>query len=298
VLQGTLGDGIVEVEAPDAEVTLLLNGVSISNSDGPAIVFHASSASRVTLVEGTTNTLIDGGEHDDNDATLWSSATLTIDGAGNLLVTGDYQEGIASEMHINIDGGNIWVTAHDDGLNANNDGVSIITVNDGYLFVNSGGDGLDSNGTIVINGGTTIAMSALTDMSGGIDADGAVTINGGTLIATGARNSIPDTAGVQKSLVVSYPSTQAAGTLAAIVDPIEIPLLVFAPAVPYQQLVFSSADIAEGVSYTVYSGGSAEGEPHDGWVDNAIYTPGTQMAEVDTTSVSNAQNRGPGGARP
>jgi len=298
VLQGVLADGIVEVDAPNAEVHLYLNGISITNSRGPAIVFYASSASNVTLVEGTTNTLVDGGEHDDYDATLWSSATLTIDGEGDLVVTGNYQEGIASEMHININGGNIWVSAFDDGLNANNDDISIITINDGYLFVNSGGDGLDSNGAIVFNGGTTIAMSALTDMSGGIDADGDVTINGGTVIATGARNSVPVAASAQESLVVSYTSTQAAETLAAIVDANGEPLLLFAPEVAYQQLVFSSAEVAEGVTYTVYSGGSAEGEAQDGWYASATYTPGVQVMVVDTTSVTNAQNMGPRGGRP
>lgn len=297
LLQGTLADGVVEITAPDEAVTLLLNGVSITNSNGPAIVFYASSESNVTLVDGTVNTLADGGEHDDYDGTLWSSATLNIDGAGELHVTGEYQEGIASEMHININGGSIWVTSFDDGLNANNDNVSIITMNDGFLFVNAGGDGLDSNGAITFNGGTVITMSALTDMSGGIDADGAVTINGGTVIATGARNSTPATDSTQKSLVVSYTSAQTAETLAAIVDPDGVPLLIFAPEVAYQELVYSGPEVADDVTYTVYTGGTVEGEAQNGWYADGTYTPGTEVSTVDTASVSSG-GFGPGGMGP
>lgn len=298
-LSGAATDTIVVVDAADESVTLLLDGVSITNSDGPAILFDNTSESNVVIVEGTTNYLEDGDEHDDNDATLWSSATLNISGGGDLTVVGHYQEGIASEMHMNLNGGNIWVTSYDDGLNANNDGVSIITINDGFLHINAGGDGIDSNGTVVMNGGVVISSSALTDMSGGMDADGAVTINGGTLIVTGARNSVPVSTSAQKSLVVNYGSTQAAGTLTAIVDAEGNPIVIFAPEVAYQELVVSTPDIVEGVTYTVYSGGTVEGEALNGWYANGVYTPGTQVMTVDTTSVQNAGGPGgPGGAQP
>lgn len=297
-LTGGLDDGMVLVDAPDQDVTLILNGVSILNQDGPAILFRASRTSTVTLAEATINTLEDGGEHDDHDATLWSSATLTINGTGELHVIGHYQEGIASEMHLNIDGGNIWVQAFDDGLNANNDNVSVITVNDGYLYVNGGGDGIDSNGALVVNGGTVIAMSALTDMNGGIDADGPVTINGGTVVATGARINMPVAESPQKSLALNYPGTQSGETLTAILDASSAPLLTFAPAVDYRQLLFSSPQITEGVTYTIYIGGTATGEALDGLYAASAYTPGTEVARVDTASLENLRGMAPGGPRP
>lgn len=297
-LSGTAADSMVTVDEADESVTLLLNGVSITNSDGPAVVFVDSGESNVVIVENTTNYLEDGGEHDDYDATLWSSATLNISGGGDLTVVGHYQEGIASEMHMNLNGGNIWVTSFDDGLNANNDGVSIITINDGYLHINSGGDGIDSNGTVVMNGGVVIASSALTDMSGGMDADGAVTVNGGTLIVTGARNSVPVATSAQQSLVVSYGSTQAADTLTAILDPSGNPIVIFAPEVEYQEVVVSTPEIAEGVTYTVYTDGTATGDVLNGWYANGTYTPGAQAMTVDTTSAENAGGFGPGGQSP
>lgn len=298
-LSGTATDTMVVVDVADESVTLLLNGVSITNSDGPAILFDNTSESNVVIVDGTTNYLEDGGEHDDNDATLWSSATLNIGGGGDLTVVGNYQEGIASEMHMNLNGGNIWVTSFDDGLNANNDGVSIITINDGFLHINAGGDGIDSNGTVVMNGGVVISSSALTDMSGGMDADGAVTVNGGTLIVTGARNSVPVSTSAQKSLVVSFGTTQPADTLAAIVDTEGNPIVIFAPEVAYQEMVVSTPTIADGVTYTVYTGGSTEGESQNGWYAQGQYTPGTQVMTADTSSVQNAGGPGgPGGGSP
>ena len=140
---------MIEVDAPNETVHLFLDGVTITNSNGPAILFKEASEAIVTLEADAENVLRDGG-NSDYDAALYSTSTMTIKGEGNLMVTGNNEEGIASEMHLNIEGGNIWVSAADDGLNANNDNVSEITISGGYLYVDGGGDGIDSNGSIHI----------------------------------------------------------------------------------------------------------------------------------------------------
>lgn len=294
-ISGTLKDGMVKVDAEDEKVNLILAGADISNSGGPAILISEAAEAIVTLKEDTSNKLADGGDSD-YDAALYSKPTLTINGEGALEVSGNNNEGISSEMHINIDGGNIWVKAVEDGLNANNDNVSAITISGGYLYVESeAGDGIDSNGTINISGGTVIALSSLGDASGGLDADGAVVITGGTLIATGAQISTPAESSTQKSILVRYSAAQKANTLVCIQqDGKEI--LTFAPAMTYQSLLYSSADIADGVSYVVYAGGSTTGQAVDGLYRNATYTAGTKVSTVTTESISDAKENDPQGA--
>ena len=287
-ISGTLKDGMIHVNAENVE--LVLNGVDITNSNGPAILFTNESEALVTLAEGTTNSLSDGGDSD-YDGALYSTGSLTIQGDGSLDVVGNAEEGIAGEMHLNINGGTIHVTSKDDGLNANNDNISIITINDGYLYIAAGGDGIDSNGALTINGGTVITLSSLTDANGGLDADGEVLINGGTVIATGERLSTPTTNSSQQSVIVDFGSTQQAGTLVSIQQE-EKQLLNFAPALAYRSLLFSSADLEEDISYQVYSGGSATGENADGVYGTGSYSEGTLKETVTTDSISSYKSRG------
>lgn len=291
-ISGTLEDGMIQVDAADQLVTLVLNGVSITNSKGPAILFKEAKEGIVALKSSTTNKLEDGGS-DEHDAALYSKPTLTIQGKGNLIVSGNNNEGISSQMHINIKDGNIRVKAIEDGLNANNDNVSEITVSGGYLYVESQkGDGIDSNGAITITGGTVISLSSLADASGGLDADGKVTISGGTVIATGAQLSVPSIDSSQKSLFINNITTRKANTLVSIQKEGKS-ILLFAPAIDYQQLLFSSNSIEDQASYDVYSGGSVTGDMVDGLYRNATYQSGTKISSITTESVAN--NRSPGG---
>ena len=294
-ISGELEEGMIHVDVTDAEVELVLNGVDISSSTGPAILFMNTSEAVVTLAEGTANSLSDGGDSE-YDGALYSTGTMTIQGDGALNVVGNAEEGIASEMHLNIDGGTIHISSADDGMNANNDGVSVITINGGYLFIEAGGDGIDSNGALTINGGTVIALGSLTDANGGLDADGDVTITGGTVIATGEKLSTPTTSSSQKSVIIDFGSTQQASTIASIQQG-GTQLLNFAPALNYRCLLYSSDALAEDVSYDVYSGGSATGDNGDGIFETGSYTGGTLVDSITTDSISSYGGGvpGPGG---
>lgn len=99
---------------------------------------------------------------------------------GKLIVKSDY-EGLDSEMHMYIESGNISVTADDDGINVNEDDVSVFHMDGGTLTINSsGGDGIDSNGYVIFNGGNLniTAGSSKQNSAGeaGIDAEKGVYI--------------------------------------------------------------------------------------------------------------------------
>jgi hypothetical protein len=175
------------------------------------------------------------------------------------------------------------VHAVEDGLNANTDYLSHIYIAGGHLFIEAEtGDGIDSNGSLTITGGTIISQAALVDYSGGLDADGPVTINGGIVIATGTFNASPVEDSAQRSILVTYGHTQAAGTLVVIRDQTGHDILAFAPSMDYEQLLFSNVTITEGETYTVYSGGTGTGEAVDGLYWAQAADPGTEVMRVTT----------------
>lgn len=189
VLSGTLDDGQVVLNAADAEVRLVLDGVSITNADGPAINIRDAGTAVVVLAEGSANTLADGATYADTSedaptATLFSSDTLTLTGTGSLEVTGNAKDGISSKNGLVIAGDTtIDVEAADDGLL----GKDYLLVTGGTLTVTAGGDGLkssedtDETKGFVALGQATITITAEDD---GVAAITDVTVEGTTLSIT------------------------------------------------------------------------------------------------------------------
>lgn len=283
-ISGQLADGQLEVNTPGADVELVCAGVDLTSSDGPAVLFREAETAQLTLAPGSKNRVEDGGDTD-FDAAIAADVSLTIGGAGALEVVGNQNEGIVSSMHLTFTGGDIHVWAVEDGVNANNDDVSEITVTGGTLFVETEtGDGIDSNGTITITGGAVTTLGAMADRNGGLDADGDITIDGGEVIATGARQPAPAPDSAQNSLLLQFDQTQEADTLVVIQDPAGEDVLVFAPTAPFRQLLVSDPGISAEASYNVFVGGVGEGEPINGRFATARET-GEAHGVVTTASL-------------
>ena len=133
-LSGTL-NGQVKVEAgTDAQVVLILDGATITNSSGSAI--NVVSADDVVLSLNGSNTVTDGTPSDTNaedNAAIYSDADLTITGSGSLTVNANYNDGITSKDDLYILSGNITVTSKDDALR----GKDSLTVAGGTIKVTS-----------------------------------------------------------------------------------------------------------------------------------------------------------------
>lgn len=252
--------GAVVVAAPGELVTLVLDGVSIHNPAGPAILVMAAAGLTVELAAGSFNRISDGGASE-YDAALYSDAPLTIDGEGELEVRSVY-EGISSTSHITFLGGVTNVLAYEDGLNANQDGVSLISVHGGFVRAHGlTGDGIDSNGTIHITGGTVVALTSLGTLDTGLDADLGIYIEGGVVAATGASILLPlRTPGEQRALVIDFTTIQDAASLVAVTDLEGTLLLAFAPPDRYTRLILSSPDIVVGGRYRVHYQAEGRGE--------------------------------------
>jgi len=176
----------------------------------------SSAGANVIIADGTTNTVNgsyvariykpdsvvlnkSGTEVEDAkklhkyDAAFYSRMSMNVNGEGEnsgMLTINADNEGLDSELHLTINGGVIHINSGNDGINTNEDGVSVTTINGGELHIQvtgetGEGDGIDSNGWLVINGGTVIAQACAFSADAGIDSDMGIHINGGTVIASG-----------------------------------------------------------------------------------------------------------------
>lgn len=152
------------------------------------------------------------------DAAFYSKKTMNINGGdkgdGILNIKAE-NEGLDSELHLTINGGIINITSGNDGINTNEDNVSVTTMNGGTLNIlcdgrTGEGDGIDSNGWLVINGGTVISQACATSGDAGIDSDKGIYINGGNVIASG--NMLDHIAGGDQTYAVfNFKNRQSGG---------------------------------------------------------------------------------------
>jgi len=195
---GSLTSGSVVIDAPDAVVNLVLDGVDITAAHIAAIDVVDAGQVVVWLADGSVNTLADASGavvdetvEDAPNATLYSKSDLWIAGNGALSVTAHANDGITSKDSLVIAGGGaVTVTAADDGLR----GKDHLVVAAGTVTVNAEGDALKSdNGSVTDQPDAAVGVIwiadgtlDLTSGSDGADAARQVTITGGDLtIATG-----------------------------------------------------------------------------------------------------------------
>ena len=186
-LRGDLSNGSIIVNSLEEKpVRLILDSVRIHNESGPAIKILAADKLLIVLAHGTENVLSDGAsyviedaETQEENATLFSMADMTISGTGSLSVTGNYEDGITSKDGLLITEGTISVTAIDDGIR----GKDYLVIHDGTITVEAQGDGLKSDndsdttrGYIMIKNG----QIAITSSGDAISAETDIMISGGT----------------------------------------------------------------------------------------------------------------------
>ena len=191
---------------------------------------------------------------------------------GDINITESY-EGIEG-LTITIDGGNISIVSSDDGLNAaggadssgfggmgtdmfaSNDDIWI-EINGGYLYVLAGGDGVDSNGNLTINGGEVYIDGPSDGGNSAIDYgdNAAAYINGGTVVAVGSSDMVEafDASSEQAVMSVSV-SAGSAGDEIKLLDSDGNELISFTAAKTYDAVIISTADLAQGETYTLVTG--------------------------------------------
>lgn len=202
-LSGELTDGQIVVDAPDASVTLILDGVGITSSSGAAVAATEAKELVVVLADGSENTLADTdsyAEDADVTAALFSAGDLTIAGDGSLTVHGNGNDGIASKDGLVIDSGTVEVEAADDGIR----GRDYAVVHGGTVTVTAGGDAVKSDndedadaGYVVVSGGT-VKVTAAGD---GVDAATDLVMTGGRLTSVAKASDDSSAHGLKSGVI-------------------------------------------------------------------------------------------------
>lgn len=181
-LSGTTDNGYLYI-TPNKRFTLSLEGVSITNPEGPAIDILVDKKTTVILANNSQNFLSDG-TSSVKKAALQSKSELIFNGSGYLTVNGRVRNGIHSDDYVQINSGNITVaSAIGDGIHAD-----YFVMNDGTLNITASGDGIDGDaGHVEINNGNITITSAQADTKS-IKCDSTLTINGGNITITNSGN--------------------------------------------------------------------------------------------------------------
>ena len=255
-------------------------------------------------VKATGNIVINGGIFtiDSADDSIHSDASVTIYNGSYAIATGDdaihaeetltvvsgtidiskSYEGLEA-LHIIISGGDITLTASDDGLNAaggtdssgttgGRDGMfgggmgggmssgnGSIVISGGDLYINASGDGIDANGTIEISGGYTVVVGPSQGDTATLDYDRSAVITGGTFIGTGASGMAQTFSSSEQGVVAVSVGNQSAGTQITLTDKNGNVIVSYTPELSYAVVILSDPAIISGETYTI-TVGSQSGE--------------------------------------
>ena len=186
--------GSDDAETATMDVDTSAAGANVIIADGTENNIEGSHVARIykdgtqELNEAGTE-VVDAKKLHKYDAAFYSKMTMNVGGEekgdGILNILAD-NEGLDTELHLTLNGGIIRIESGNDGINTNEDGVSVTAINGGELeiVVNGStgeGDGIDSNGWLIINGGTVRTSACGFSMDGGSDSDMGIYINGGTV---------------------------------------------------------------------------------------------------------------------
>ena len=225
VFSGDCDDGSITVKKGVTGVTLVLNGLTLTNADSAAITLNKTAEAALIAAAGSENTVADtAGANDENAAVkVKSGASLSLSGTGTLTACGNAKNGIkgASDAVITVDEMTLNIEAADDGLSCDDE----LTIKGGRVNITAGGDAVKASpdtddaenpdttslGNVTVSGGTM----TLTAANDGVQADGDLTISGGTFAVTangGHTTALSDEDASCKGLKAGKTLTVSGGT--------------------------------------------------------------------------------------
>lgn len=190
--------------------------------------------------------------------------TLTIAG-GTIDISTSY-EGLEG-LHVVVSGGEISLAASDDGLNAaggmdssgfrgksGNASNGSITISGGNLYVKASGDGIDANGTLSITGGNTVVCGPNRGDTATLDYDTSASITGGTFVGSGAMMMAQTFSDSTQGVLSVNVGNMMAGTELTVTDKSGNVLMTVTPELDFSVVIFSSDKMISGETYVLTAG--------------------------------------------
>jgi hypothetical protein len=242
------GDGI------EAANDIIINGGNISINSGDDAIHADTNAN----IYGGTITIAA------SDDAIHAEYTLTIGEAGASgpsITANKCYEGLEGGV-VNLVSGSATITASDDGINAANQELGnnyafAVNISGGTWIVDAGGDALDSNRDINITGGKTELFGSLNSGNSALDYDGSCTLTGGSILAVGMSGM---SQGVSSNNCLTFNNVSASnGTSIEIKDASGNTVYSSTAKKQANQVIFASAQLTSGNSYTLYLNGKSAG---------------------------------------
>jgi hypothetical protein len=119
------------------------------------------------------------------------------------------------------------------------------------------------------------------------DYDGYFNISGGVMVAAGSAGKAmsPSQTSSQNSTLIYFTSTLPAGTLVHIQNSAGEAIMTFALAKDSQTVAFSSPDLVNGETYTIFRGGRVTGVETGDLYQEGSYSPGSEYASFTVSGV-------------
>ncbi len=203
-----------------------------------------------------------------------ADSALTVTG-GTITISTCY-EGLEGQT-VEVSGGDIQLTATDDGINAaggndasgtyggwnrmdafDTDSDASILISGGTLVIDAEGDGIDSNGYLTITGGTIYVYGPTNSGNGALDYGISAEITGGVFVALGASGMAENfTSATQGAILVS--ASGAEGSVVQLLGSDGTELLSVTAEKSFGCIQISIPELAQGETYTlVVDGASTE----------------------------------------
>ncbi len=181
---------------------------------------------------------------------------LEING-GDIMVrtSGNNAEGIESKGTLDVTGGTVLVSAHDDALNSSSD---MLFSGGTVIAVGTNNDGIDTNGNMYITGGTIVCFGASGAETGlDIDEQHKLYISGGSLFAIGGR--LDGTLGsTTQGIISTSGSVQANGTVSVKSGDTTVATFTMPPySYSNGTILITAPGLTSGSSYTLSLGSSS-----------------------------------------
>ncbi len=247
-------------------------------------------------IHSNTAVIIEGGSFEiaSGDDAFHADESLKI-ADGSIQIKESY-EGIEA-LHIEISGGEITLTASDDGLNAaggkdsggvedgkdpngvtggkDSNGVTgnkgggfghgmssssdgSITITGGKLDITANGDGIDANGSVEITGGDIVVCCPAQGDTSVLDYDTEAKITGGSFIGTGASGMAQSFSGAKQGVIAINVGNQSEGTKIKVTDSDGNAVVTHKPDLSYDYVLISGPDIVSGETYKVTVGSASK----------------------------------------
>lgn len=254
-------DTVADEEKATMEIDTSAAGANIQIADDTKNKIYGSYVAKifesVDLNEDGTE-VIDSKKLYKFDGAVYSKRSMNVYGdTGKLSIIAE-NEGLCSEMHLTIHGGNLDIKSGNDGINTSEDNVSVFAMNNGNLKIQvtgetGEGDGIDSNGWILVNGGTVNAWACGTSADSGIDADRGIYLNGGTVVASGnMRAELSD--GVMTAVTFMCRQSAESGETYEVKDADGNVLMEVEPENTFTMLVAAAEEMTAENQYSLWLG--------------------------------------------